>query len=78
MTLGSLLSGLLDGANDSRIGSATADVAIHVADDVFPARALVDCKESCGLHDLTGLAVATLWNLQRDPGLLERMVALSG
>ena len=41
MTLRSLLGGALDGAEDARIGAATADIAIHVANDVVAARILV-------------------------------------
>src|SRR5580700_10339423 len=41
MTSRSLLGGALDGAEDARIGPATADIAVHVANDVVAARILV-------------------------------------
>src|ERR1700722_1437407 len=72
----SLLGGALDGAEDARIGAATADIAIHVANDVVTARILVRRKQRRGLHDLPGLAIAALRHLQIEPGLLQRMVAI--
>src|SRR5580704_12293969 len=72
----SLLGGALDGAEDARIGAATADIAIHVANDVVAARILVRRKQRRGLHDLPGLAIAALRHLQIEPGLLQRMVAV--
>src|SRR5580704_12833909 len=72
----SLLGGALDGAEDARISAATADIAIHVANDVVAARILVGRQQRRGLHDLAGLAVAALRHLQVEPGLLQRMVAI--
>src|SRR5580693_114015 len=76
MTLRSLLGGALDGAEDARIGAATADVAVHVANDLVAARILVGRKQRRGLHDLAGLTVTALRHLQIEPGLLQRMVAV--
>src|SRR5580700_3567599 len=59
----SLLGRALDGAEDARIGPATADIAIHVANDVVAAGILVGRKQCRGLHDLAGLAVAALRHL---------------
>src|SRR6202051_396431 len=72
----SLLGGALDGAKDARIGAATADIAVHMANDVVTARILVGRKQRRGLHDLAGLAIAALRHLQVEPGLLQRMVAV--
>src|SRR5580700_4227651 len=72
----SLLGGALDGAENARIGAAAADVAVHVADDVVAAWILVGRKQSGGLHDLAGLAIAALRHLQIEPGFLQRMVAI--
>src|ERR1700688_1716489 len=76
MTSRSLLGGALDGAEDARIGAATADIAVHMANDVVAARILVGRKQRRGLHDLAGLAIAALRHLQVEPGLLQRMVAV--
>src|SRR5580693_3798823 len=43
----SLLGGALDGAEDARISAATADIAVHVANDVVAARSLVG-RQQCG------------------------------
>src|SRR5580700_1102428 len=56
----SLLGGALDGAEDARIGAATADIAVHVANDVVSAGILIGRKQRRGLHDLPGLAIAAL------------------
>src|ERR1700692_950977 len=72
----SLLGGALDGAKDARIGAATADIAVHMANDVVTARILVGRKQRRGLHDLAGLAIAALRHLQVEPGLFQRMVAV--
>src|SRR5580700_7804219 len=60
MTSRSLLGGALDGAEDARIGAATADIAVHVANDVVAAGILIRRKQRRGLHDLPGLAIAAL------------------
>src|SRR5580700_6527608 len=72
----SLLGGALDGAEDAWISAATADIAIHVANDVVAARILVIRQQCRGLHDLPGLAITALRHLQIEPGLLQRMVAI--
>src|SRR6202451_3743215 len=69
----SLLGAALDGAQDARISAATADIAVHVANDVVAARILVGRQQRRGLHDLAGLAVAALRPLAGEPGLLQRM-----
>jgi hypothetical protein len=70
----SLPSGALNGAHDARICAAAADVAVHVGDYLFARRLLVRRNQRCRLHDLSGLAVAELWHLLRDPRLLQWML----
>jgi hypothetical protein len=53
------------------VGSAAADVAVHVLDNLRAARIFVRRQQFGGLHDLAGLAVAALRHLQLDPGLLQ-------
>src|SRR3954449_12383199 len=55
-----LLRSLLDGGNDAVVGSAPADVAVHVADDLVAARTLVGGEELGRFHDLARLAIAAL------------------
>src|SRR5688572_3991109 len=66
----------LDGADNPRIGAAAAEIAVHVLDDLRT-RGLLVAREQVGrLHDLSGLAVAALRHLLRDPGALQRMIGL--
>src|SRR5262245_49620890 len=67
------LRGALDGADDARIGGAAAQVAVHARDDLLIARRGVLRQQGGGLHDLAGLAVPALRDLQFDPGSLDRM-----
>src|SRR5467141_2682767 len=61
---------MLDGFADPHVGSAAADVAGHGLVDITVLRARVACQECrCG-HDLTGLAIATLYDFKIEPGLL--------
>ena len=68
-----LLRGALDGPYDSRIGAAATDVGAHVLDNFVARRRRVFGQQCGGAHDLAGLAVATLRNVNFDPGLLQRM-----
>src|SRR5262249_39594122 len=60
-----------DGADDARIGAATAEHAIHVGDALRARRRLIAREQVRGLHDLTRLAVAALRHLLGDPGFLQ-------
>jgi hypothetical protein len=63
----------LDGADDSRIGATTADIAVHVLDDLLASRVWIRFEKRCCLHDLSRLAIATLRHLLRNPRSLQRM-----
>src|SRR2546426_4622847 len=62
--------GTLDRRDDTVIGAATADVALHVLDDLLARRIPVLRKQRRRGHDLARLAVAALRHLLGDPGLL--------
>ena len=64
-----------DGLLDSTVGHAAAEVAVHVIDDLLFGRIGILRQKRSGLHDLAGLAVATLRHLLGHPGNLQRMVA---
>jgi hypothetical protein len=57
----------LNSAHDARIGSAAADIAVHVRDDLLSRRLLVGGQQRGGLHNLPGLAIAALRHLLGDP-----------
>src|SRR3989442_6919321 len=64
----------LDGGDDLVVGAATADVAVHVGDDLLARRLFVLGEQRRRGHDLPGLAVAALRHLLGDPCLLQRML----
>src|ERR1039458_9943587 len=63
----------MDRGANARIGSAAANVATHRGIDVSVGRRCISFKQCRGRHDLTGLAVAALRYLQRNPGRLHRL-----
>src|SRR5262245_14577146 len=63
---------------DAIIGSARTDMARHRPLDLRVAWVLVLRKQRRRGHDLSRLAIAALRNLLRDPGLLDRMIAIPG
>src|SRR5215468_7340213 len=66
----------LDRPADADIGHASAEVAAHDGVDVLVARVAKILEQSCGLHDLSGLAIAALRRLRLDPGLLQWMLTM--
>src|SRR5713226_2716306 len=60
----------LDTGADSRISAAAADVPGHGGVDVGVGRFGLGGEQRGGGHDLAGLAIATLRNLELVPGLL--------
>ncbi len=60
------------GANADVRGAAT-DIAIHGEIDVAVGRFLPFAQKSDRAHYLSGLAVAALRNIARDPGALHRL-----
>src|ERR1700730_7077384 len=65
--------GAFHGTDDTGIGGAAAQVAVHSLDDLLIARARVCRQQRGGLHNLPGLAVTALGDLLLDPGLLHGM-----
>jgi hypothetical protein len=61
-------------AANSLIGAASADVPVHGGIDFCIRGFGVFASNAAGGHDLSGLTVTALWNLLRDPGLLQRVV----
>src|SRR5438105_14649450 len=68
--------GRLDGGGYALIAAAAADVAAHLAVDLVLGRVLVRREQRGGLHDLAGLAIAALRDIEGAPRLLHRVVAL--
>ncbi len=63
----------MNGLANARIGAASANVAGHGFVDVFVGRGRVLGQQNCRAHDLTGLTIAALGNVNFDPGLLQGM-----
>src|SRR5215472_10296900 len=61
---------------NSRVGSATADVARKRVIDIFITGARVGCKQHRCRHHLSRLAVSALRHLLLDPSLLDRMAVV--
>src|SRR3954451_16367251 len=59
-----------DGGANAWIRTATADIARHEAVDICIGGVLVRREQRSGRHDLAGLTVTTLRNIECDPGLL--------
>jgi hypothetical protein len=65
----------MDGVFDALVGTAAADIARHRFTDLVARRFwILDQQRSC-LHDLTGLAIAALRDVEAAPSLLNRMIA---
>src|SRR5262245_49655042 len=65
--------GALDGAHDALIGPAAAEIGAHVLHDLRAGWLRLLLEQISRTHDLAGLAVAALWHLRGEPGLLQRM-----
>ena len=63
--------GLAHGGANTRVGHAAAEIAGHLRIDVGIPDVGIVLEDSGGLHDLAGLAVATLRHLQVLPGFLD-------
>src|SRR5262249_48240177 len=66
----------LDRPADAAIGHASAQVAAHAGVDSLGARVAKIFDQSCGRHDLSGLAIAVLRCLRLDPGFLQWMLTI--
>ena len=65
----------MDGVFDALVSAAAADVARHNLSYLVAGRFWIFRQERGRLHDLTGLAIAALRNIQFAPGLLNRVIA---
>src|SRR5260370_41624497 len=65
----------MDGVFDALVGTAAADVARHRFPYLVARRFWILDQQRCRLHDLTGLAIAALRNVEVAPSLLNRMIA---
>src|SRR5215470_3959369 len=66
----------LDRSADADIGHAPAQAAAHDGVDVLVGRVGKILEQCCGLHDLSGLAIAALRCLRLNPGFLQRMLTI--
>src|SRR5438477_7822919 len=73
-----VLGGTMDRFADLLIGTAAADVATHGFIDIGVRWTGLLRQKRRRRHDLTGLAIAALWNIDFDPRLLNRMAAVGG
>ncbi|CDG51202.1 hypothetical protein HALA3H3_130030 [Halomonas sp. A3H3] len=71
-----LSCGALYGADNPHIGSAAADITVHMFNDLLTRGIGVALKKCRCLHELSGLAIAALRHLFVDPGLLKRMARI--
>src|SRR6266446_5803181 len=69
---------VLDSLADSHISAAAADVPRHRGVDIAIGRVGVGREQRSRGHDLAGLAIAALRDLQRDPGLLDLLAGGCG
>src|SRR6266436_6449973 len=75
---GPLLCRVLDSLADSHIRTAAADVPRHRGVDIAIGRVGVGREQRRRGHDLAGLAIAALRDLQIDPGLLNLLAGGCG
>ena len=68
----------LDRTDNSWIGAAAADVAVHSFDNLPATRLWVGIQKCGRLHNLARLAVSALRYLLRDPRLLKWVIAVGG
>ena len=73
---GAACGGLVDGLTDARIGSATAEVAVHRGVDLGVRGMGRVGQQRDGRHDLAGLAVAALGHVELLPCHLDRVGAV--
>ena len=71
-------SGFVDGGTDAHVGGAAADVAVHGAVDVRVTRLWILADERHRAHDLAGLTVAALDDVELSPGGVHRVRCIAG
>jgi len=75
---GGEFGGAVDAGTDAEIGAAAAEVAGHGVVNVLVGGLGVVGDERGGGHDLTGLAIAALGDVEVAPGFLERVGTVGG
>src|SRR5438876_9929171 len=70
-------SSRLNSGGDTLIAAAAADVAAHRVVDLGLGRVLRRRQQRGGLHDLAGLAIAALRDIQGAPSLLHRVIPVA-
>ena len=65
----------MDGLADAEVSGAAAEIAGHRLVDIGVCWLLYLRKQCGGGHDLAGLAVTALGDVELTPGLLQRMIA---
>jgi hypothetical protein len=65
-------------AANSRVGTAAEDISGHRGIDVGVVRAGIALEKRDRGHDLSGLAIAALRNVDLQPGFLHRVAAIVG
>src|ERR1700754_2412627 len=65
----------MDGVFDALVATAAADVTGHRLADLVVAGFGIFREQGGGLHDLAGLAVAALRDIDLSPGFLHRVIA---
>jgi hypothetical protein len=68
----------VDGAADARVSAASANVSAHGFVNVVVGGLGIFLQEHSGAHDLTGLAIAALGNVDFNPRALKRMGKIRG
>src|SRR5215212_7142141 len=66
----------MDGVFDALVTAAAAEVTRHRFAYLIVARSWIFKQQCGGLHDLAGLAITALWDVQLTPGLLNRVIAV--
>ena len=68
----------MDSAANSEVGGATAEISGHGFVDIGVGGVRVLSEQRGGGYNLSGLAVAALWDLFSDPGFLDQMQTVCG
>ena len=66
----------MDGVFDTLVTAAAAEVTRHRFAYLIVARSWIFNQQCGGLHDLAGLAITALWDVQFPPGLLNGVIAI--
>src|SRR6266446_1381726 len=75
---GPFLGGVLDSLADPDVRTAATDVSRHCGVDIAVGWVGICGEQRRRGHDLAGLAIAALWHLQLDPGLLDLLAGGGG